>query len=507
MAKRQIKGKRPLVTGEIRIGGRATSTGVQMPPAALAAQPLCGFGVGFGYVTAMKLGHRKIKVLSALLLLVFGLGLRLATAAGDVLTWHKDKASVDADILTWDTLNVLERVAEATGWQIYMEPGSRQRVSTKFKDRTPDKALDLLLGNLGRALLPGTNGGPPRLLVFRSAEKNATQRVRAPRKAKHLAKELIVTMKKGKSLDALAKRLGAKVKNRSDGQNAGRLEFDDEAAANAARDALRDNEDVASVDLNYPIEEQPVAEAGAAGNLDLKIQPVKEGEGVIIGLIDSAVQRQGTGMDAFLLPPINVAGEASPSSEFPSHGTSMWETLLKGVGQVNDDAEGSRVRVLSVDVYGNNATTSTFEVAKGIYEAMKGGAQIINLSLGSEGDTPFLYDMIRQGYEAGHRFIASAGNQPVTSPTYPAAYAEVIAVTAGDGRGNIAAYANRGDFVDVIAPGTTTISYNGRLYRVSGTSPAAAYMSGIIAGNMDVGGKTAAQAAAAALNSARVAKP
>ena len=47
-------------------------------------------------------------------------------------------------------------------------------MSTKFKDRTPDRALDLLLGNLGRVLLPGTNGGLLRLLVFRNSEKAAT---------------------------------------------------------------------------------------------------------------------------------------------------------------------------------------------------------------------------------------------------------------------------------------------------------------------------------------------
>ena len=72
----------------------------------------------------------------------------------------------------------------------------------------------------------------------------------------------------------------------------------------------------------------------------------------------------------------------------------MWETLLKGVDSATADGNGSRVRVLPVDVYGDKATTSTFEVAKGIYEAMKNGASVINLSLGSDGDTPFLYQRV-----------------------------------------------------------------------------------------------------------------
>jgi hypothetical protein len=61
---------------------------------------------------------------------------------------------------------------------------------------------------------------------------------------------------------------------------------------------------------------------------------------------------------------------------------------------------------------------------------------------------------------------------------YPAAYPEVLAVTAGN-RGQLAPYANRGQFIDVMAPGSSYVQYGGMNYVVSGTSPAAAYVSGI----------------------------
>src|SRR6185503_8535250 len=99
---------------------------------------------------------------------------------------------------------------------ILIEPGTRRKVSTKFKDRSPDKALDLLLGDLDRVLLPSTNGTGRQLLVFRSSQKNATKLVRAPsRKGKPIPNELIVTMKEGKSLEDLAKKLGAKILSKS----------------------------------------------------------------------------------------------------------------------------------------------------------------------------------------------------------------------------------------------------------------------------------------------------
>ena len=414
----------------------------------------------------------------------------------DYLTWRKDKNSIDADISSWDLVKTLEQISEATGWQIYFEPGAKRIVSTKFKDRPTDRALDLLLGDLGRVLLPGTNGGPSRLLVFRIHEKDATQLVR--RKPKPIPDELLVTMKAGKSVDDPAKKLGARVIGKSKGLNSGRLKFDSEEAANDAREALRDNEDVASTDPNFPISGEPVPEGtGAPASPNLSVKPVKEGEALIIGLIDTAVQRSGGPYDAFLLPGISVTGDAPPPTDQPGHGPAMFETLMRGISFGNEGDTLSRVRVLPVDVYGNSGSTTTYEVAEGVLRAMQQGAQIINLSLGSEGDTPYLYQVIRSGTESGRIFIGSAGNQPVTTPTFPAAYAEVIAVTAGDAPGHLAPYANRGSFVDAMAPGTSVVSYNGQAWRVNGTSPAAAYLSGVIAGTADSRGGTLSQAAAA----------
>jgi hypothetical protein len=138
-----------------------------------------------------------------------------------------------------------------------------------------------------------------------------------------------------------------------------------------------------------------------------------------------------------------------------------------------------------VDVYGNRTTTSTFDVGVGIYQAVNKGARIINLSLGSDGDTGFLHRIIQSSHDQGILFFAAAGNEPVTTPTYPAAYAEVIAVTAGSSKGVIAPYANYGSFVDVIAPGSSIVNFNGQSWLVMGTSASTAYASGVAAALMD----------------------
>jgi hypothetical protein len=145
------------------------------------------------------------------------------------------------------------------------------------------------------------------------------------------------------------------------------------------------------------------------------------------------------------------------------------------------------VRILPVDVYGPNQDTTTFDVAKGIYAALNSGATIINMSMGGAGESPFLADLIRESHNQGVLFFGAAGNDGTTSTTYPAAYPQVVAVTAGDKKGNIAAYANRGSFVDVIAPGVSVVEFAGESFLVNGTSASTAYVSGTAAAHRAAG--------------------
>ena len=74
-----------------------------------------------------------------------------------------------------------------------------------------------------------------------------------------------------------------------------------------------------------------------------------------------------------------------------------------------------------MDVYGSSATTTTWNVALGIQAAVNGGATVLNLSLGSSGDSSILDGMVQQAIGDGILIFAAAGNQPVATPTYPAA--------------------------------------------------------------------------------------
>ena len=113
---------------------------------------------------------------------------------------------------------------------------------------------------------------------------------------------------------------------------------------------------------------------------------------------------------------------------------------------------------------------------------MDGGATILNMSLGSSADSQILSSIIAQAQAKGVIVFAAAGNQPVNTPTYPAAISGVNAVTALGAPGQIASYANYGSFVNMALPGASVVYLNSQSYIVQGTSPATAYASGVAAG-------------------------
>jgi subtilisin family serine protease len=107
----------------------------------------------------------------------------------------------------------------------------------------------------------------------------------------------------------------------------------------------------------------------------------------------------------------------------------------------------------------------------------------MNLSFTGPAD-PLIERAAAAAYLKGIVLIGAAGNAgPNSPPLYPAAYPEVIAVTATNGRRQIYSAANRGKYVSVSARGVDVlVAHTGNSYATeSGTSFAAAGVSGIVA--------------------------
>lgn len=402
----------------------------------------------------------------------------------NAIRWHVAGQRLDANLTNTPLDETLAQLAAATHWRILYEPGSEYRTFASFRDAKVGDGLRRLLGPLNFAYIPG-GPGPTQLLVFNSSAKEATELVSIASEAvgggpRKIDDELIVRFSGGAvDIDALAADLGAEVIGRMDERGAYRLKFKDADAANAARRRLTESGASGVLD-NYAIDHPGAGGSltqGGLSSFNLRPGNAQGDNQVIVAVIDTPVQGNGTPIQDFLLPSINVTGSTAPASDSLSHGTSMAATVLNslaGTGAAGD----TPVRILPVDVYGTNPSTSSFAVAQGIQAAINAGADIINLSLGGDGSNPLVHEVIAAGRAAGVVFLGAAGNEPLTTPTYPAAFPEVVAVTALDRNGQIAAYANHGDFVDVGAPGLSIVPFEGRPYYVVGTSTATAYVSG-----------------------------
>src|SRR5262249_19795312 len=155
---------------------------------------------------------------------------------------------------------------------------------------------------------------------------------------------------------------------------------------------------------------------------------------------------------------LSVSGDqVNNTSTTPLHGTTMANDILTTLSATSGGKTSAQI--ISVDVFGNNSETTTYDVAAGITLAVNKGANILNISLGSTGDSPILQQVIQQAGAAGIVMYAAAGNQPTGQPLYPAGYSGVIAVTAIQPNGQLAPYANVFPGVQMAAPGTSLMNY------------------------------------------------
>ena len=430
----------------------------------------------------------KTFLLFAVLLLV-----AVFCRAANSIVWDAKQDVVSADVRGEALWPLLEDIAHQTGWHIFVEPGLNQKADAKFSRLNSGEALKKLLGNLNFAYVPKTNKAN-QLYVFATTMRAATQRVNVAATnqltvIKHVANELIVKVKPGTDIDALAKSLGAKVVGRNDKLGIYRLEFADAAATDTALASLKNNSDVAAVDYNYIYDAPPTPQAlanatGAAPKLTLDATTPGDPCNPIIGLIDTAVQPSGSALDQFMLPPVSVVSDSSASTSGITHGTAMYQTILNALSQSAGGHTG--VKILPVQVFGVSESATTWNVALGVQAAVDGGATVLNMSLGGAGDSAVLTDIIQQALAKGIVVFAAAGNTPVSTPTYPAAIAGVNSVTALSSPGQLAAYANYGSFSALALPGTSIVYQGGQAWVVQGTSPATAYATGVAVGTKSV---------------------
>ncbi len=415
---------------------------------------------------------------------------------------EKKKDCLNASIEGAPLKTVLRQLATVTGWKIFMEPGLTRTVSAKFKDLPSHESLPLLFGSLNYALVSdGTNG--QRLLVFQKDQKDATEFIR-PDLSQPIPNELIVVLKKGSKLtpQEIAQLIGGRVGAVSKDGKAIRFVFEDEDGVARAKEILAKlmESDVDSLQNNYyMISPETAKEVVSQGLAIPKKVTAVSGEKTTIAMIDSAPHLDGINYSDVLLTPVDFTGEYTKSynlSSGPTHVDSMLGSSLFWLQNSGYDALD--FNYLPLIAVGSEGYGDAFSVAEAVNYANAAGVDVINISLSGDGYSPYLEEAIQAALANGKTIAAAAGNEPTGQTTYPAGYKGVVGVTALE-RGQIAPYANYGNFVDAATAGTGLFYFDDSWYLTTGTSVSTVYFSTLVAAEMAATGKSAAEAQSSVL--------
>jgi subtilisin family serine protease len=199
-----------------------------------------------------------------------------------------------------------------------------------------------------------------------------------------------------------------------------------------------------------------------------------------VGIIDTPIDFSHAALKGATIVNLNT-NQSEENAVDPSHGTAV-ATLLAGAAGGLSPGLVPRIKLKSMNVFetgsSNDLRTDAYLLADAIETMAREKVWVVNMSVaGPENDV--LLDAVKQYSENGGMIVAAAGNfGPSAPPAYPAAYENVIAVAAVGENLELYKRSNRGEHIDLTAPGVNIRSAGkkGTISSFSGTSFAAPFV-------------------------------
>lgn len=209
---------------------------------------------------------------------------------------------------------------------------------------------------------------------------------------------------------------------------------------------------------------------------------ISTGDPIKVGVIDTGIQLDHPDLQANIKGGYSAVWYTLSPNDDNGHGTHVAGIIAGLDNNIGVIGIGPNIDLYAIKVLDRRGTGYLSDVIDGIEWAIQNKMQVINMSLGTNQNVQSFHEAIRQAYSAGITIVAAAGNTG-GSVVYPAAYPEVIAVSATDQNDQITYWSSRGSEIDLAAPGSNIYStYKGSKYEtLSGTSMAAPHVSGAAA--------------------------
>ncbi|MEU5577568.1 S8 family serine peptidase [Streptomyces huasconensis] len=187
-----------------------------------------------------------------------------------------------------------------------------------------------------------------------------------------------------------------------------------------------------------------------------KMWKTSVGEGVKVAVVDSGV-RVTPSLKGRVLPGVDATGAAGgPGDDYSGHGTTMAE-LIAGSGRgggLKGLAPGAEIIPIRTTT-GKEPGKGAGDTPAAIKAAADSDAQIINMSFGGDFMSQAEKAAVKYASSKGKLLFAAVGNdaEKKNFVGYPAAYPQVVGVSAADRSGKVAKYSEFGEYVDLAAPG------------------------------------------------------
>ncbi len=205
---------------------------------------------------------------------------------------------------------------------------------------------------------------------------------------------------------------------------------------------------------------------------------------VIVAVVDTGVLATHPDISGKVLAGYDFVNNDANATDDNGHGTAVAgftsASTNNGVGMAAVSWASS---VLPVKVLGADGSGNHSAIANGIVWAADKGARVINLSLGGTSWSQTLQDAVNYAWNRNVIIIAAAGNNGNNTAVYPAAYNNVIAVSATTSTDIRPTWSNYGSYVDLSAPGANVLSLSGAnsYANWNGTSFSSPVTAGVVA--------------------------
>ncbi len=171
-----------------------------------------------------------------------------------------------------------------------------------------------------------------------------------------------------------------------------------------------------------------------------------------IGMLDSRVDTAHPSLAAANIEARSFVAQGADEPAF--HGTAV-ASIIAADGELQGLAPQTQLYAASVfeDDTERGEIASTVSLVRALDWLISSGVDAVNISLAGPPNR-LLEAALSRVSERDVMVLAAAGNGgPMAEPMYPAAYESVVAVTAVDTGGRVFRLANRGDYLDLAAPG------------------------------------------------------